>query len=330
MAVSEFNLIKDYLNKPGLTPTPEQAACLPLGIGDDCALIDLPADKLLAISMDTLVAEVHFPAKAEPSLIAQRALAVNLSDLAAMGAKPLAFTLALTLPRSEAAWLESFSKGLEYMVQAYQCPLIGGDISKGPLTITIQVHGLVDRGRALTRSGASIGDLVFVSGELGAAGLAVSLLNNGMVLDTADRQALHAAYYQPVPRISLGQQSVGLASAAIDISDGLLADLGHICELSGVGIEVDASSVPVAQAVKHFMSAMGDKSKGLNLALGAGDDYELLLTVPEAQQAVLVQRAKEINVALNLIGRVVAGNRVKCLAKDGREIDVTTKGYQHF
>tara|TARA_R110000824_G_scaffold336_10_gene2351 strand:+ start:36042 stop:37034 length:993 start_codon:yes stop_codon:yes gene_type:complete len=330
LAVSEFNLIRDYLNKPGLIPTPEQAASLPLGIGDDCALIDLPAGKLLAVSMDTLVAEVHFPSKADPALIAQRALAVNLSDLAAMGAEPLAFTLSLSLPSTEASWLEAFSQGLKHMVQGYQCPLIGGDISKGPLSITIQVHGLVDRGQALTRSGASVGDLVFVSGELGAAGLAVSLLNNGMSLDKTDRKALHAAYYQPVPRMSLGQVSAGLASAAIDISDGLLADLGHIAELSGVGIEVDAASVPVAQAVKNFMSAMGDKNKGLNLALSAGDDYELLLTVPASKQALLQQRAEQIHVPLSLIGTVVTGNRVKCLDRDGREIEVTTKGYQHF
>lgn len=330
MAVSEFNLIRDYLNKPGLTPTPQQAARIPLGIGDDCALLDIPPDKLLAVSMDTLVAEVHFPGKADPALIAQRALAVNLSDLAAMGAEPLAFTLGLTLPQAQPDWLESFSRGLEFMVQSYQCPLIGGDISKGPLSITIQVHGLLDRDRKLTRSGARVGDLVFVSGALGAAGLAVSLLNNGMSLDKADRLPLHTAYYQPVPRLNLGQVSAGLASAGIDISDGLLADLGHICELSGVGIDVDASAIPVASAVKNFMSAMGDKSKGLHLALSAGDDYELLLTVPAAQQELLQQKAAEIAVPLTRIGRVVAGSRVKCLDAEGREIEVSSQGYRHF
>ncbi|NBS27119.1 MAG: thiamine-phosphate kinase, partial [Gammaproteobacteria bacterium] len=173
MAVSEFDLIKDYFNRPGLVPTPEQSERIPLGIGDDCALLELPPEKLLAVSMDTLVADVHFPAKADSELIAQRALAVNLSDLAAMGAEPLAFTLALTLPKAESTWLEGFSRGLQDIIQRYQCPLIGGDITKGPLSITIQVHGLVDKSRALTRNGASIGDLVFVSGELGAAGLAL-------------------------------------------------------------------------------------------------------------------------------------------------------------
>lgn len=330
MAVSEFDLIQSYFNTPGLIPTKEQSARIPLGIGDDCALFDLPPEKILAVSMDTLVADVHFPAKADPSLIAQRALAVNLSDLAAMGAEPLAFTLALSLPKAEESWLQGFSLGLEQMVQTYQCPLVGGDITKGPLSITIQVHGLLNKGEVMTRKGAKPGDLVFVSGELGAAGLAVSLMNNGMSLDKPDTKALHTAYFQPVPRIKLGQGCVGLASAAIDISDGLMADLGHIAKQSDVCIELDAKAIPIARAVKNIMSAMGDKRQGLNLALSAGDEYELAMTVAQDQQEAVQQTARELDIPLTLIGRVVKGSRVKCLDNDGLEIDVKTTGYQHF
>jgi len=330
MAVSEFDLIKTYFNKPGLIPTKEQAARIPLAIGDDCALIDLPPGKLLAVSMDTLVADVHFPSKADPALIAQRALAVNLSDLAAMGAEPLAFTLALSLPTAEEGWLQGFSFGLETLVQAYSCPLIGGDITKGPLSITIQVHGLLNKDEVMTRSGAKPGDLVYVSGELGAAGLAISLMNNGMALDKPDTKELHTAYFQPVPRINLGQGCAAIASAAIDISDGLMADLGHIAQQSCVGIELNAKAIPVARAVKKFMSTMGDKSRGLNLALTAGDEYELAITVTEAQKEALERAAATLNIPLTLIGRVIKGSRVKCMDNDGQEIEVKTLGYQHF
>lgn len=330
MAVSEFDLIKTYFNKPGLIPTKEQSARIPLGIGDDCALIEIPPEKLLAVSMDTLIADVHFPAKADPALIAQRALAVNLSDLAAMGAEPLAFTLALSLPKADESWLQAFSLGLETLVQTYHCPLIGGDITKGSLSITIQVHGLLNKGKVMTRNGAKSGDLVYVSGELGAAGLAVSLMNNGMSLDKPDTKELHTAYFQPVPRVNLGQGCAGLASAAIDLSDGLMADLGHIAKQSDVGIELNAKAIPVARVVKRIMSAMGDKSQGLNLALTAGDEYELALIVAEDQQEALQQTAADLNVPLTLIGHVVKGTRVKCLNNDGQEIEVKTSGYQHF
>lgn len=330
MAVSEFDLIQNYFNKPGLIPTAEQSAIIPLGIGDDCAVLDIPAEKHLAISMDTLIADVHFPAKADSKLIAQRALAVNLSDLAAMGAEPLAFTLALSLPKLEEAWLESFSLGLEEMVQAYQCPLIGGDITKGPLSITIQVHGLVNKSKILTRKGASVGDLVYVSGTLGAAGLAISLLSNGMSLDKPDTEELQAAYYQPVPRILLGQRVAGLASAAIDISDGLMADLEHIARQSGVGIELDAKKIPIAKAVKRIMSNMGDSTKGLKLALTAGDEYELAIIVAENTQEAFLKATAELDLPLTLIGQVVKGKRVRCLDAKGHEVEIKTLGYKHF
>ncbi len=330
MAISEFTLIKTYLNKPGLIPTDEQAKNLPLGIGDDCALIDLPANKLLALSMDTLVADIHFPAKADPALIAQRSLAVNLSDLAAMGAKPLAFTLSLTLPKADDSWMQSFSEGLEKMVHDYSCPLIGGDISKGSLSITIQVHGTIERELALKRSGAKSGDLVYVSGPLGGAGLAVTLMSNGMSLDKPDTQEIHQAYFQPRPRIELGQKCIGLASAAIDISDGLLADLSHIAERSRVGFELEAKSVPIAKQVKKIMTSMGDKTRGLNLALTAGDDYELAFTVPPKRIDELEKVSKELNMPLYKIGKVIEGSGVKCFDEFGKEIEFTKLGYQHF
>ncbi len=330
MAVSEFELIKKYFNRPGLIPDTMQSAQLPVGIGDDCALLDLPAEKLLAVSMDTLLADVHFPAQTDPSLIAQRAMAVNLSDLAAMGATPLACTLALSLPKAEDDWLQAFSLGLETMVQNYACPLIGGDISKGPLGITIQVHGLIEKGAQLSRSGARPGDLVYVSGVLGAAGLAVSLLSNGMSLNKPDTIELYNAYYKPQPRLALGQSIAGTASAAIDISDGLVADLGHVARQSEVGIELIASKIPIATTVKKFMGSMEDKQKGLSLALTAGDEYELAITVAEDNQKAFLEQASQTDIAITLIGRVVKGSRVRCLDSEGKEIEVAKAGYQHF
>lgn len=330
LPISEFDLIARYFDREELKPDAAQSSRIPLGIGDDCALLEPPEGTQLALSTDTLVAGVHFLADADPGLIARRALAVNLSDLAAMGAEPLAFTLALTLPKTNEAWLESFSQGLADMVQTYRCPLIGGNISRGPLSITIQVQGSIEKGQALTRQGARPGDLVFVSGQLGAAGLATSLLINGMKLDTPDRKDLHRAYYEPQPRIALGRACVGLANAAIDISDGLLADMEHIARQSQVGVELEANKIPVAATVRTFMTNMGDPSRGLSLALTAGDDYELLLTLAPDDAVRLQELAEGINVRVTQIGQVLSGKGVRCLDKQGNEITVAGKGYRHF
>jgi thiamine-monophosphate kinase len=329
LSLSEFDIIGKYFNQPGLIPEPGNTT-IPLAIGDDCALLDIPAGKQLAVSMDTLLADLHFFSNDDPALIAQRALAVNLSDLAAMGAVPLAFTLGLSLPRAEDSWLKGFSEGLRHAVSRYQCPLIGGDITRGNLAITIQVHGLVDRGAAIRRSQARVGDTVYVSGELGAAGLAVGLLRNGMSLNKPDRHELHQAYYDPQPQLELGRICVGKVSAAIDISDGLLADAGHIARQSGVGMELEARAIPVAKAVKRFLGGLGDNSGGVKHALSAGDDYQLLLTVKSEQEVQLQKEAEASKIKLTRIGKVIKGSRVRCLDTAGEEIVLMRAGFQHF
>ncbi|MAY03807.1 MAG: thiamine-phosphate kinase [Gammaproteobacteria bacterium] len=334
MSISEFDIISKYFNQAGITP--EAGSTLVYGIGDDCAIVDVPEGKQLVLTMDTLVADVHFFSGDEPAAIARRAMVANISDLAAMGADALAFTLSLTMPKADEAWLESFSEGLRQMVKTYSCPLIGGDLTQGPLSITIQAHGLVEKNRALMRSGARPGDLVFVTGELGAAGLAVSLIKNGMSLQQQDRQDLYQAYYNPQARLEFARQGREKISAAIDISDGLLADAAHIALMSSVNLELQASRIPVAGAVKSILGNLGDRSKGLNHALTAGDDYELLFTASADQESALMEIAAGMKLKLSRIGLVVESkgadrmNRVRCLDKSGDEITLGKAGYRHF
>lgn len=327
MAISEFDIISTYFNKPGLVPDSAQQQHLPLGIGDDCALLSVPAEKQLAMSMDVLVADVHFPVDANSALLAQRALAVNLSDLAAMGARPMAFTLGLSLPDVDEQWLEGFSKGLTLSAQKYRCPLIGGDMTKGPLSITIQVHGLVDAGKAIKRSGACPGDKVYVTGTLGEAGLALKVLNNTLdKITPAEANILKQAYYQPEPRLTTGLASVGLASAAIDISDGLLADLGHIASQSKVGMRIELDKVPVSSTVQSLVGL----DKALQYALSAGDDYELALTVAAEQAEMFEAKVEKCGVQLSHIGTVTAGTEVSCIDAAGNSVMLLVQGYQHF
>lgn len=327
MASSEFDIIATYFNKPGLTPNAEQQQYLPLGIGDDCAILSLPEGKQLAMSMDVLVADVHFPLNADPALIAQRALAVNLSDLAAMGAEPLAFTLGLSMPEADESWLAGFSEGLTLSAQKYCCPLIGGDMTRGPLSITIQVHGLVTATKAIRRNGASPGDKIYVTGSLGKAGLALKVLDNTLenITEAASRTLIRA-YYQPEPRISVGLASVELASAAIDISDGLLADLGHIAHQSKVGISVDLDKVPLSQTVLGLVGA----NKALQYALTAGDDYELILVVPPENAEKFESEVSNSDISLTCIGMVKPGTGVSCVDALGKQVAQPAKGYQHF
>ncbi|MDT8397611.1 MAG: thiamine-phosphate kinase [Pseudomonadales bacterium] len=328
MSLSEFDIIARYFKQSGLIPASDSSTC-PLGIGDDCALLDIPPGKRLAVSMDILVADVHFPGEADPARIAQRALAVNLSDLAAMGASPLAFTLGLSLPEARPEWLAGFSRGLASSAGRYGCPLIGGDLVKGALSVCIQVHGLVDRGREIRRSGAQPGDLVLVSGTLGDAGLALELIQGRLAasaFSTGERAWLEAAYYQPSPRLALGQALCGLATAGIDISDGLLADLGHIAAQSGVGMTLQAHDLPLSPLLRKTLAP----AQALACALGAGDDYELAFTLPSAQLARLQGLQKDTGTSCTVIGRVVAGSGVQCLDEEGRMVRQARSGYEHF
>ncbi len=327
MAHTEFDLISRYFNQPGLAADPARHESVELGIGDDCALLSIPHDQQLAVSMDVLVESVHFPVGADAALLAERALAVNLSDLAAMGARPIGFTLGLTLPRVDERWLQSFSLGLKESALRYRCPLLGGDTTRGPLQIAIQVHGTVPTGTALTRSGAQVGDDVYVSGLLGRAGLALSVLQNTLPAATAEQRAeLLSAYYQPQPRLTLGSALRGIASAAQDVSDGVLADLGHIANRSNVALQLDAAAIPVAPVV----SALRDPATALELALTAGDDYELVFTAPPDERAAVLAASLSTGVATHRIGTVMAGSGVEVISASGQTLHFARQGFQHF
>lgn len=328
MALSEFDIIARYFQREGLAADPAVQRNIVLGIGDDCALLKVPRGKQLALSMDVLVAGVHFPTGADPARIAWRALAVNLSDLAAMGAEPLCFTLGLTMPHAEEAWLDSFSTGLRECAQQYGCPLAGGNLARGPLQIAIQVQGLVPAGKALLRSGARPKHDVYVSGMTGRAGLAVEWWEGKCAGAFTDdqRDELLDAYYRPQPRLALGQALRGIASAAQDVSDGLLADLGHIARASGVGITLDITTVPVSALLTSQYSSSGV----FRLALTAGDDYELVFTAPAGSKKAVAAAAARAGVRVTRIGKVNKGEGVVVLDPSGRPLTFDGGGYEHF
>ncbi|ERS87077.1 thiamine-monophosphate kinase [Marinobacter sp. C1S70] len=311
--MGEFELIRTYFQPLADGAGQDQ---LLLGPGDDCAIQRVPPGQDLVFSVDTLVQGVHFPFDYSPDYLGWRALAVAVSDLAAMGARPVCFTLALTLPDADAGWLKAFSEGLARASKAFGIALAGGDTTRGPLTITIQVHGTVDNGRALYRSGAKPGDLICVSGPLGAAGAALDYLDE---TDPSPAQlALLSHYHFPQPRLELGQQLAGRASSAIDVSDGLLADLGHILEASGTGARIDTGRIPM---MAQLVALKGENAR--DLALGAGDDYELCITIPPGTFDTLENTvARELIV----IGEITSepGLQLSGPAPGG------IQGYEHF
>ncbi|MEY4640183.1 MAG: thiamine-monophosphate kinase [Pseudomonadota bacterium] len=327
MALTETDIIARYFQQPGLAADPALQRNIALGIGDDCALITVPRGKQLALSMDVLAEGVHFPAGADPAQIAWRALAVNLSDLAAMGAEPLCFTLGLTLPTADEAWLDAFSSGLRACAQQYDCPLVGGNLTRGPLQIAIQVQGLVRSGEALLRSAAKPGQDVYVSGTTGRAGLALDYLQGRCdAVNDAQRADLLAAYYRPEPRLALGQALCGIARAAQDVSDGLLADLAHIARSSKVQITVDIAAIPLA----GVLTALRDSTDVFRLALTAGDDYELVFTAPASKKKAVAAAAKKAGVQVTRIGKVAKGEGVQVQDLSGRTLTFTGAGYEHF
>jgi thiamine-monophosphate kinase len=318
MAIDEFDLISKYFT--GIGPVGGVA----LAGGDDCALLDIPAGQQLATSVDTLVADVHFPARGEPGLIAQKALRCNLSDLAACGAQPLGFTLALTLPDADEIWLDHFARGLRACADEFSIPLIGGDTTRGPLrVITVGVLGVVPREQALLRSGARPGDCVYVSGSLGDARAALDVLATPAVhLDEAQRFWLKR-YYMPRPRVALGMALRGIASSAIDISDGLTADLGHILDRSDVGAIIDIDALPLSDALREHPQASA-------FALHGGDDYELCFTVPASQIHQLESIGQQLQIRLTQIGVVTEQSSLRLRAPNGDVTSIEPSGYRHF
>lgn len=295
-----------------------------LGIGDDGAILAPPPGEALVVVADTLVAGHHFPADMDAADIGWRAAAVNLSDLAAMGATPRWATLALTLPENDEAWLRGFVSGLMACLRLAEVGLVGGDTTRGPLTITVQAMGSVPGAQALTRRGAQVGDLVFVSGTPGDAAGGLALWGTGR--GDAPALELLQRFRRPTPRLALGLALRSLASACIDVSDGLLADLGHVATQSGVGMRLDAARLPLSTALRACFSA----DDALRFVATGGDDYELAFTLPASRAETLAARAVVLDCTLGCIGEVTAEPGVRLVDAEGREIRFERGGYVHF
>ncbi len=308
--LSEFSLINRFFKRQKVNKAIAQS------IGDDCALLTLPQGCELAITADTMVENVHFFADVEPYDLGYKLLAVNLSDLAAMGAKPLAVTLAITLPRVDEPWLTKFAEGFFALADKYQVDLIGGDTTQGPLTLTVQALGLVAPGKALKRSAAKVGDIVCVTGKLGNAGLGLKI-KQGYCCDQPETALL--SFNRPEPQVEIGQKLIGIAHACIDISDGLCGDLGHILKQSGVGACVAWDKVPLSLEVNKYVTDTGD----WRMPLTAGDDYELCFTVSPDKIGQLA------GIPHTKIGVIEAEPGLR-IVKSGVTQILTGKGFEHF
>ena len=316
MTVGEFDLIARI-----------RARCasrddVALGIGDDAALLQPPADLQLAVAMDTLNAGVHFPHETSPADIGWKALAVNLSDLAAMGATPAWCTLSLSLPQGDGAWIDAFLDGFLELADAHRVALVGGDTTRGPLSVCVTAHGFVEAGSALLRSGARAGDDIWVSGTLGDAAGALAQLQAGNAVDPL----LRARLDRPAPRVALGRALRGIANACIDVSDGLLADLGHLCDASGVGAGIELASLPASASMRSGFDVETRRA----LQATGGDDYELCFTAPEAKRSDVGHAAREAGVEVARIGRIVAGAGVVARGENGEPWAPPRRGYAHF
>jgi thiamine-monophosphate kinase len=321
MAESEFALIERFFAAAKL-----ERPDVVLGVGDDCALLAVPAGRQLAVSLDVLVADRHFFADADPEGIGHKALAVNLSDLAAMGAEPAWATLGLTLPEADAGWLDGFCRGFFSLARQHGVQLVGGDTTRGPLAIAVQVHGFVEPGRALRRDGARADDRIFVTGTPGDAGLALAAARGEIEVSAPGAAYLRQRMERPVPRIGPGRDLVGLASAAIDVSDGLAQDLGHILRRSGVGARIDIDRLPASAA----LSAILDGDARVQTILSGGDDYELCFTVPPERLALLRERAAGWDCRCTEIGVIDTEPGLRCRRYDGSILQLERTGHDHF
>ncbi len=323
--MGEFDLIERYFKRP--------AARAALGVGDDCALLQPAAGMQLAICSDMLVEGRHFLSTVDPAKLGHKALAVNLSDLAACGAKPLAFTLALAMPRAEGKWLEPFSRGLLALADAHGCELIGGDTTQGPLNICITAFGEVPPGQALLRSGARAGDDIYVSGNVGDARLALEVFRGNITLGAGLFAQCRTRMEQPEPRIALGLALRGVATSAIDVSDGLLGDLGHILKASGVGASIDTSlALGTLAASRHPDWAAAGLTQGqqLEFVLAGGDDYELVFTAPASAREAVEAAAARAGTAATRIGTVLAEPGLRLLDAQGRPLAQRFASFDHF
>lgn len=329
MAVMEFELIERYFTVANV-----QRDDVVLGVGDDAAILTPPAGYELVISTDTLVSGVHFFSDVDPCSLGHKVLAVNLSDLAAMGAQPAWTTLALTLPQVNEHWLSGFSQGFTKLAHQYGVQLIGGDTTRGPLAITVQVMGFVAAGAAFRRDAAMPDDLIYVTGTLGDAGLALQAIQQSLSLPKSDLDELRLRLEQPMPRIVEALALHGIVNAAIDLSDGLLSDLGHILQASGVGAVVNLESLPLSSAFKrcqHGQSAAQLSSRCWQmLPLSGGDDYELCFTIAAQRRADVTQRLAPQGVMAHCIGVIDSSPGLRCLQGDGTLYQPEESGYEHF
>ncbi len=303
-----------------------------LGIGDDAALLQPPPGHVLAVALDTLLEGVHFPVATAPADIGYKALAVNLSDLAAMGATPAWALMSLSLPHSEQRFVDRLLDGFMELAAPYRLALVGGDTVRGPLAVSVTVHGLVPDGQALRRSGARPGDAVFVTGTLGDAAAGLACLDHARVdadrlLGAApeSRRKLVARLNRPEPRIAAGQMLRGIATACIDVSDGLVADLGHLCAASGVGAHVDADALPLSSSLLTLFAG-----QARDLGLAGGDDYELCFTAPAERAGALVADLARMGCGATRIGRIVEGDAVIVKDAAGKAMKLPSSGWDHF
>ena len=320
MSESEFEIIRRYF----MRQSPQREDVI-TGIGDDAAVLQVPPGHELVVCMDTLVAGVHFPESTPAAAIGHKSLAVNLSDLAAMGALPAWATLSLTMPENNSSWLDEFSHAFFALADHYQVQLVGGDTTRGPLSITVQAHGFVARGSALMRKGVEPGDRIYVTGTLGDAGLALQLRENAP-------DDLQKRLDYPEPRVEAGRQLTGLASAVIDVSDGLLADLGHLLEGTDFGASLHVDKLPRSEA---FISALhesgaGEHSDYYELPLSAGDDYELCFTAPAMLCARVEQQLSSLSCGYTQIGIIEETAGIRCFLEDGSRYQPAAAGYSHF
>jgi thiamine-monophosphate kinase len=318
--MSEFDLIARYFTRPALTPA------VSLAVGDDCALLQPRAGHELAISTDMLVEGRHFFQQADANALGHKSLAVNLSDLAAMGAQPLAFTLALALPSIDESWLSAFSNGLFALAEQHNIALIGGDTTKGPLTISITIFGEIPTGKALRRNQAQVGDDIWVSGTLGDARLALSALQAKLALDANALNQAAQHLHRPTPRNALGLALRDIAHAAIDVSDGLLGDLQHVLKQSNVGATLQADDLPLGEILKSTQT----HNVCHEFAMNGGDDYELCFTAPAAKREAVQHAAAMSNTVVTRIGQITAARELKIVNAAGVALAISSNSYDHF
>jgi thiamine-monophosphate kinase len=332
--LGEFDLIQRFFKAGADAMRPNDENVIALGIGDDCALLKIAAGEEIVITSDMLVEGRHFFMNADPELLGRKALAVNLSDLAAMGAKPIGFTLAIALPTVDIVWLEAFSKGLFAVANQYSCPLIGGDTTAGPLTISITAFGSIPSGKAIRRSGAKVGNDIWTSGTIGDARLALAALRHEITLPESDLKQIENRMHNPTPRVELGMKIRELASAALDISDGLLGDLHHILKQSQVSAEVFLDQIPKSETLQKQSEDIQNQ-----FAANGGDDYEICFTAPIEKRDVIDEISRVLNLPLTRIGsiteKVGAVEKLYLLNKNGDLLDETKsavllKSFDHF